>query len=265
MNNNEVEIVNLPLNEIRANPKQPRTYFDEKELKSLAQSIIQYGVIQPIIVQPSPIFGYEIIAGERRYRASVLAELSEIPAVVKRNLNESQIETIALLENIQRENLNPIEEALAYQNILKNQALTQEQLAEQIGKSRAYLTNMLRLLALPDEIKLAVKNQVLSNVQARTLLGLKEKTAQIALANRAVEEGLTVRQLEKIVKEQNSVSIKKKKQQNIFINDLEEQLKQQFGADISVKGNEKKGKIEFSYTDLDELNRIIDLLITKKD
>ncbi|MBS7576922.1 MULTISPECIES: ParB/RepB/Spo0J family partition protein [unclassified Enterococcus] len=255
---NEKMII-LPLSEIRANPNQPRTHFDENELKSLAQSIKSIGLIQPIIVQSSSLFGYEIVAGERRFRASALAGLSEIPAII-RDFTADQVETVALLENIQRQDLNPIEEALAYQNIIKNQELTQEQLAEIVGKSRTYLTNMLRLLSLPEKIQDAVKDQRLSNVQARTLLGIKDKQAQLELAERAIAEGLTVRQLEQIVRQITKKTTVPSLDKNLFISDVEEKLKQYFGTIVKIKGNESKGKIELDYADLDELNRILELL-----
>lgn len=253
------QMTTLPLSEIRANPKQPRTYFDDNELKALAKSIKNIGLIQPIIVQPSALFGYEIVAGERRFRASTLAGLTEIPVII-RNFTADQVETVALLENIQRQDLNPIEEALAYQNIIKNQQLTQEQLAEVVGKSRTYLTNMLRLLSLPEEIQKAVKMQKLSNVQARTLLGLKDEKAQLELADRAIAEGLTVRQLEQIVRKETKKSKVPNQNKNLFLSDVEENLKRRFGTIVTIKGNEAKGKIELNYADLDELNRILELL-----
>lgn len=253
------QMITLPLSEIRANPKQPRTYFDDNELKSLAQSIKSIGLIQPIIVQPSALFGYEIVAGERRFRASALAGLTEIPAII-RQFTADQVETVALLENIQRQDLNPIEEALAYQNIIKNQQLTQEQLAEVVGKSRTYLTNMLRLLGLPERIQEAVKAQKLSNVQARTLLGLKDEKAQLELADRAIVEGLTVRQLEQIVRQEMKQAQVPNSKKNLFLSDVEEILKHRFGTVVTIKGSESKGKIELNYADLDELNRILELL-----
>lgn len=260
---NEKMII-LPLSEIRANPKQPRTHFDEDELKALAQSIKNIGLIQPIIVKSSPLFGYEIVAGERRFRACALAGLSEIPAII-RDFTADQVETVALLENIQRQDLNPIEEALAYQNILKNQKITQEQLAEVVGKSRTYLTNMLRLLGLPEKIQEAVKAQKLSNVQARTLLGLKNEKEQLALAERAIIEGLTVRQLEQIVRKTNQKTAVFSQNKNLFIVAAEEKLKHHFGTVVTIKGSESKGKIELDYADLDELNRILALLGISED
>ncbi|MDR1567150.1 MAG: ParB/RepB/Spo0J family partition protein [Streptococcaceae bacterium] len=258
------EIVMLSIEEIRRNPKQPRVDFDTKELESLAQSIRKFGVIQPIIVKPSSVFGYEIVAGERRFRASQLAGKTRIPAII-RSYDVAEVETIALLENIQREDLNPIEEAVAYQNILANQQLTHEKLAQRVGKSRAYLTNMLRLLSLPKEVQMSLKTGELSNAQARTLLALKTKAQQLDLAKQAIEQGLTVRQLEAIVRLKQAGKSTKLREENIFLAEVEEDLKKHFGTTVVIKGSDTKGKIELSYADLEELNRILALLKPPKE
>ena len=176
-------VIQLPLNELRPNPYQPRKTFEEVSLQELANSIEQSGVFQPIIVRRSTVKGYEIIAGERRFRASKLAEKETIPAIV-REFNEEAMMQVAVLENLQREDLNPLEEAEAYEMLMKNLNLTQAEVASRLGKSRPYIANYLRLLSLPDLVKEMVQDHRLSMGQARTLLGLKNKDLILKLANR---------------------------------------------------------------------------------
>ena len=203
-------VIQLPLNELRPNPYQPRKTFEEVSLQELANSIEQSGVFQPIIVRRSSVKGYEIIAGERRFRASKLAKKETIPAIV-RDFDEEAMMQVAVLENLQREDLNPLEEAEAYDMLMKNLKLTQAEVANRLGKSRPYIANYLRLLTLPDLVKEMVQDQRLSMGQARTLLGLKNKSLILKLANRAVTENLTVRQLEQIVSQLNENDGKEKK------------------------------------------------------
>lgn len=199
----EHEIVEeLKLDDIRPNPYQPRKFFDEGTLNELAESIKQTGVFQPIIVRKSVIKGYELIAGERRVRASRLAGKTTIPAIV-RQLDEEVMIEIAVIENLQREDLSPLEEAEAYEMLMHKLNLTQAQVAERIGKSRPYIANYLRLLSLPDAIKYWITDGELSMGQARTLLGLKNKEVMIQVAERVIEEQLTVRQLEELVQQYN--------------------------------------------------------------
>ena len=198
--NNE-EIALVPLKELRSNPYQPRHHFDQEALQELADSLKEHGVIQPIIVKKS-IKGYEIVAGERRVKAAQLAGITEIPAIVRAFTDEQMME-IALLENLQRENLNPIEEALAYQNLINTLHLTQEQLSKRVGKSRSHVTNMLGLLTLPNNVKEHVVNGEISFGHAKVLSKLEDSSQIEALANKIIKEGLSVRSLERIANNQN--------------------------------------------------------------
>lgn len=258
------EVLDLPLNELRPNPYQPRKTFDEQSLKELANSIERSGVFQPIIVRRSQIKGYEIIAGERRFRASKLAGKTNIPAII-RNFDEEMMMQIAVLENLQREDLNPLEEAEAYDMLMKNLKLTQAQVAERLGKSRPYIANYLRLLSLPKLVKEMVQEERLSMGQARTLLGLKDKSNLLKLANRCVKENLTVRQLEKIVSEMNDSKEKKKiprlmKEKPYYLRESEERLMDKFGTSVAIQEKNGKGKIEIEYLSQNDLTRILDIL-----
>lgn len=258
------EVLDLPLNELRPNPYQPRKTFDEQSLKELANSIERSGVFQPIIVRRSQIKGYEIIAGERRFRASKLAGKTNIPAII-RDFDEEMMMQIAVLENLQREDLNPLEEAEAYDMLMKNLKLTQAQVAERLGKSRPYIANYLRLLSLPKLVKEMVQEERLSMGQARTLLGLKDKSNLLKLANRCVKENLTVRQLEKLVSEMNEAKEKKKiprlmKEKPYYLRESEELLMDKFGTSVAIQEKNGKGKIEIEYLSQNDLTRILDIL-----
>ena len=258
------EVLDLPLNELRPNPYQPRKTFDEQSLKELANSIERSGVFQPIIVRRSQIKGYEIIAGERRFRASKLAGKTNIPAII-RNFDEEMMMQIAVLESLQREDLNPLEEAEAYDMLMKNLKLTQAQVAERLGKSRPYIANYLRLLSLPKLVKEMVQEERLSMGQARTLLGLKDKSNLLKLANRCVKENLTVRQLEKLVSEMNEAKEKKKiprlmKEKPYYLSESEERLMDKFGTSVAIQEKNGKGKIEIEYLSQNDLTRILDIL-----
>ena len=258
------EVLDLPLNELRPNPYQPRKTFDEQSLKELANSIERSGVFQPIIVRRSQIKGYEIIAGERRFRASKLAGKTDIPAII-RDFDEEMMMQIAVLENLQREDLNPLEEVEAYDMLMKNLKLTQAQVAERLGKSRPYIANYLRLLSLPKLVKEMVQEERLSMGQARTLLGLKDKSNLLKLANRCVKENLTVRQLEKLVSEMNEAKEKKKiprlmKEKPYYLRESEERLMDKFGTSVAIQEKNGKGKIEIEYLSQNDLTRILDIL-----
>ncbi|MGY3748508.1 ParB/RepB/Spo0J family partition protein [Vagococcus acidifermentans] len=261
------EIIDIALSELRPNPYQPRKTFDESALAELARSIEQSGVFQPIIVRKSSVKDYEIIAGERRFRASKLAGKKTIPAIV-REFNESEMMQIAVLENLQREDLSPMEEAEAYDMLMKNLKLTQAELSERLGKSRPYIANYLRLLTLPNVVKDLVQNESISMGQARTLLGLKDSSQIVPLANRILKEGLTVRQLEQIVNDINhqsglapSKEAKKKSQPKpYYIRESEDRLMDKFGTTVAIKEKEGKGKIEIEYLSQDDLTRILDIL-----
>ncbi|MHC5373195.1 ParB/RepB/Spo0J family partition protein [Enterococcus sp. LJL120] len=260
------EVINIPLSDLRPNPYQPRKTFEEASLQELANSIEQSGVFQPIIVRKSAVKGYEIIAGERRFRASKLANKETIPAIV-RDFTEEAMMQVAVLENLQREDLNPMEEAEAYDMLMKNLKLTQAEVAERLGKSRPYIANYLRLLTLPKFVKDMVQEQRLSMGQARTLLGLKNKDLIIKLTNRAIKENLTVRQLEQIVTDLNENKEKPKKktprlvkEKPYYLRESEERLMDKFGTNVEIQEKEGKGRIEIEYLSASDLTRILDIL-----
>ncbi|MGO2789738.1 MAG: ParB/RepB/Spo0J family partition protein [Lactobacillus delbrueckii] len=256
------EIEDLPLAEVRPNPYQPRKNFDEKKLAELAESIKENGVLQPIIVRRS-VGGYEIIAGERRCRASELAGPATIPAII-RQFDESQMMEVAILENLQREDLTPLEEAQAYEMLQKNLGLTQEEVSKKMGKSRPYITNYLRLLTLPQKTKGLLQRGELSMGQARTLLGLKDKDRIDELAKRVVKEGMPVRKVEALVAKMNERGQKQKKKnagKSAFVRASESQLAAKFGSPVSITENKTgKGHLSIDFASPDELNRILDLL-----
>lgn len=258
------KVEELQLNEIRPNPYQPRKNFDEENLKDLSDSIRKNGVFQPIIVRKSSVMGYEIIAGERRFRASKLAGKDSIPAIV-RAIDDEQMMEVAVLENLQREDLTPLEEAEAYNTLMKNLKITQSELSERLGKSRPYIANYLRLLDLPREVKTFVQNGKLSMGQARTLLALKDKDKLVELAEKTIKENYTVRQLEQIVNDMNGkkkVKKDRKKKLSPYLLQSQDRLQEKFGTKVAIKANEKtgKGKIEINYLSTEDFNRILDVL-----
>ena len=266
INDNET-VQDVKLSLIRPNPYQPRRTFDQKALRELASSIQESGVFQPIILrQPDPkLKRYELIAGERRFRASKLAKQTTIPAIIRTMSDEKMME-VAVLENLQREDLTPLEEAQAYQTLMDKLSLTQAQVAERLGKSRPYIANYLRLLGLPNEIKELVSAGKLSMGQARTLLGLKDRKQLVKLAKQAVEKNLTVRQLEELVAQMNGTAEKKRAKRRqrkpAYVREAESQLQSKFGTKVAVAPSRKKnaGKIEIPYTSADDFNRILEVL-----
>ena len=245
--NSEV-VKEISLEEIRPNPYQPRKIFDEEALNELADSIRSSGVFQPIILRESTVKGYEIIAGERRFRASKLAGKATIPAII-RVFDEERMMEVAVLENLQREDLTSLEEAEAYDMLMKKLKLTQEEVAKRLGKSRPYIANYLRLLGLPDGVKKMLQNEEISMGQARTLLGLKDKKQISKIANRVVRDNLTVRQLEQLVIQLNQPKEKaqdkpKAEKKPYYIRESEERLMDKFGTavQISEKGEKEKSK-----------------------
>ena len=258
------KVEELQLDEIRPNPYQPRKNFDEDNLKDLSDSIRKNGVFQPIIVRKSSVMGYEIIAGERRFRASKLAGKDSIPAIV-RAIDDEQMMEVAVLENLQREDLSPLEEAEAYSTLMKNLKITQSELSERLGKSRPYIANYLRLLDLPREVKTFVQDGKLSMGQARTLLALKDKDKLVELAEKTIKENYTVRQLEQIVNDVNGkkkVKKDRKKKLSPYLLQSQDRLQEKFGTKVAIKANEKtgKGKIEINYLSTEDFNRILDVL-----
>lgn len=250
----ENEVKELPLSKLRVNPYQPRKTFNEESLKELAESIKEHGVIQPIIVKKS-IKDYEIVAGERRYRASRLAGKETIPAIIK-DFTDEQMMEIAVLENLQREDLNSIEEALGFEMLMKNLNLTQEALAKKVGKSRSYITNMLGLLTLPTNVKELVKEGKISTSHARTLSKLEDKENIEELANKIVNENLNVRELEQTTKE----SPKKVKQHHVSKNREYELLEQDLENFLGTRVKIKNKKLEINYENENDLNRILEII-----
>ena len=244
----------LPIKDIRPNPYQPRKNFDLDKLKELAESIREHGVFQPIIVRKT-IDGYELIAGERRLRASKLAGREEIPAIIV-EFSDKEMMEISLLENIQREDLNALEEAAAYSQLIEKIGYTQEELANHVGKSRTHITNMLRLLRLPDGIKEMVRSGKLSYGQARTLLAAPDEERMYELADKAVREGLSVRELEKLVSEKPAEKKKKDPPRNPYYEDIRSRLEKQFGTGVEVK----KNKMIIHYNSDEDLNRILEMM-----
>ena len=256
------EITEISLDEIRPNPYQPRKTFDNKSLKELSESIKENGVFQPIIIRKS-VNGYEIIAGERRFRASKLAKKKTIPAII-RDFDEAQMMEVAVLENLQREDLTPLEEAQSYEMLKKNLGLTQAEVSKRLGKSRPYIANYLRLLTLPQKTKRLLQRGELSMGQARTLLGLKDKDSIDDLARKVVKNGITVRQLESLVAKLNEKEKKPKKKaikKSAFIRASESQLTDKFGTSVNItEGKKGNGHLAIDFASTDELNRILDLL-----
>ena len=255
----KVELIRLK--SIKVNPYQPRKEFNEVSLNELSESIKEHGVLQPIIVR-SVGTQYEIVVGERRFRASELAGKKEIPAVV-RDLTDEQSMEMAILENLQREDLSPIEVAEAYQNLMESLKLTQEQLAFRLGKSRPHIANHIRLLALPEKVLKDISHGILSMGHGRTLLGLRKEEQILAIAEKTKTEGLNVRQLEKLVQQLNEDvprETKKEKKKDIFIEAQENTLREQFGTNVTIKKTKKKGKIEIEFHSDEDFERILELL-----
>ena len=245
----------ISITDIQKNPYQPRKEFDGEKLHELAQSIKENGIIQPIIVRQSPVIGYEILAGERRYRASLLAGLKSIPAVVKQ-LSDQEMVIQSIIENLQRENLNPIEEARAYESLV-DKGFTHAEIADKMGKSRPYISNSIRLLSLPEQILSEVESGKLSQAHARSLVGLN-KEQQDYFFQRIIEEDISVRKLEALLTEKKQ---KKLQKNDHFIHNEEEQLKKLLGLDVEIKMSKKdSGKIIISFSNQEEYSRIINSL-----
>lgn len=259
---NQMESVEkVPVREIKVNPYQPRKIFDETALSELTESIKEHGVLQPIILRKRGK-SFEIVVGERRFRASKAAGLKEIPAVI-REFTDQQMMEIAILENLQREDLTPIEEADAYQNLMENLSLTQEQLAFRLGKSRPHIANHIRLLSLPESVRELISSNKLSMGHGRALLGLKRKKLIPSIAEKVMKENLNVRQLESLVQRMNedvSRETSKVPNKDIFIKEKESQLREYFGTTVSIKKSKNKGKIEIEFFSEDDLERILELL-----
>ena len=265
-NDKVIEGVLVNINKVEPNREQPRKNFDEDALLELSESIKQFGVLQPLLVQDRKGY-YEIIAGERRWRAAKLAGLKEVPVIIK-NLSNQEVVEISLIENIQRENLNPIEEAIAYKRLLTEFNLKQDEVAERVSKSRTAVTNSMRLLKLDERVQQMVIDDMISTGHARALLSIEDGELQFQMATKIYNEKLSVRDVEKLVKNLGKEKTAKKEentQQAAVFQDLEEKMKSVFGTKVSIASKGKgKGKIEIEYYSDDELEHLFDMMMSIK-
>ena len=257
------EVKMIKIEELRSNPYQPRKNFDPIALQELSKSIKEHGVFQPMIAKKS-IKGYEIIAGERRVKASTLAGLKEIPAII-RDFSDDEMMEIALLENLQRENLNAIEEATAYKNLIKTLNLTQEQLAERLGKSRSHITNMIGILSLPETTQNLISKKEISMGHARILSKLKDENQINELTDKIITEGISVRQLEDLTSNNTNFERKNKierlpRKEDIEYSYLEDSLSEKLGTRVKIK----KNKVQINFTNSNDLNRILEIMNLNK-
>lgn len=249
--------IEIAVSDIRPNPYQPRKEFDKKALEELAESIRTHGIFTPLLVRKGSVSGYDLIAGERRLRAAKLAGLKKVPAISV-DFTEEQMMEISILENVQRENLNPIEEAAAYNSLIEKLGYTQEKLAERVGKSREYCANILRLLKLPSEVQTLVVEKKLTMSHVRPLLALKSEDQMYDVAMEIMRKKMSVREVEQYVRDLNEKKKPEKqpKEKDPMLQDLETRMKQKLGTEVEVK----KKKIEIAYSDVDDLNRILELI-----
>lgn len=263
------ELLELPLKSISLNPRQPRQSIDQEGLAELADSVREHGILQPVIVQKRDQGGYSLVAGERRFRAARMAGRETIPAVVK-EISGAQVMEIALIENLQREDLNPVEEATAYRQLLDEFGFTQEQLAKSIGKSRPTVANMLRLLQLPDNVLSSLAQGQISMGHARALLSLREEKPIEDAAGQVIKKGLSVRSTEELVnsiltapqrEEEGKKRGGEKPVQDPFTEDLEEQLRHHLGCQVKIKKTGRRGRLEITYYSEEELERIVELIL----
>ncbi|UJF26933.1 ParB/RepB/Spo0J family partition protein [Planococcus sp. 107-1] len=257
----ESEKINqISISQLRTNPYQPRKIFDEAALQELSESIKEHGILQPIVVRKVGN-QFELVVGERRFRAAKLAKMKEVPAIVK-DLNDQQMMELAILENLQREDLTPIEEAEAYQKLMEALSLTQEQLAFRLGKSRPHIANHVRLLALPEPVRQMISDKKLTMGHGRTLLGLRAKKLILETAEKVVKENMNVRQLENLVQRLNEDVPREtnEKKKDLFIEEKQSELRDRFGTNVQIKKSKNKGKIEIEFFSEEDLERILELL-----
>lgn len=258
----EETVQEISLKELRPNPYQPRKTFQQEAIDELKDSILEHGILQPLVVRKS-IKGYEIVVGERRFRAAKEAKLASVPAVV-RELTEQQMMELAVLENLQREDLNPIEEGQAYQTLMEKLKFTQEEVAKRLGKSRPHVANHIRLLSLPPKIQELISDGKISMGHGRALLGLRQKAKLPAIVDKIIEESLNVRQLEKIIQNLNEnvprETKKPEKKKDVFIQEREHSLRERFGTTVNIKQTKNKGKIEIEFFSQEDLERILEML-----
>ena len=260
----EKDVKKIKITQIEPNKGQPRREFDEEKIAALADSIAEYGVLQPIVVKLNQNGFYTIVAGERRWRAARMAKLKEIPAVVK-EFDEKSEKEVALIENLQRENLNAIEEAAGMKELMEIYGLTQEEVAKKVGKSRSAVANSVRLLHLPAPIKQAIQDEKISMGHARALLGLTDENKMVTVLNKIISEDFSVRQTEQYIKSLQTVKKEKKvskeeEEVNRYIKVLEEKLSSDLGTKIKIINKKNKGKIEIPYSSSDDFERIIRLI-----
>ncbi len=254
----------VPISDLVPNKEQPRKEFSEDALLDLSESIKKYGVLQPIIVKPLPDTTYKIVAGERRYRAAMMAGVSEVPVIIK-EISDKEVSEIALIENLQREDLNPVEEALGYKNLQESYSLTQDEIASSVGKSRSAVANSLRLLSLPNEVIAMLKNGELTGGHARALIALSDETVIIEAAKRFSDTKASVREAERFVKKQKSEKEAPKEAEDAFsgtsfIKETELAIKEATGRAVKISGTEKKGKITIEFFSKEELSEIANIL-----
>lgn len=258
--------IKVKITKVEPNKEQPRKSFDEDALIELSESIKQFGILQPLLVQDKKDY-YEIIAGERRWRAAKMAGLKEVPVIIK-DFTEQEVVEISLIENIQRENLNPIEEAIAYKRLLTEFNLKQDEVAERVSKSRTAVTNSMRLLKLDEKVQQMVIDDMISTGHARALLGIEDKEKQYQIAQEIFDKKLSVRETEKLVKKMQKEKIAPEKEKLdektlVAYHDVEEKMKAIFGTKVSINAKDnKKGKIEIEYYSMDEFNRIFEMFQT---
>lgn len=257
-NSNKPSLISLNL--IKSNDEQPRKAFDDEKIAELAQSIKEHGIIQPIILNKKDEY-YVIVAGERRWRAAKLLGLKEVPAVVM-DLTDKDILEISLIENIQRQDLNPIEEALAYKKLLTDFNLTQEELSKRIGKSRVAISNIIRLIGLSDTVKQYLIDEVISEGHGRVLLAIDDDNLQCEIAQKVIDEKLSVRELEKLIKHINNNKESKKVQREVnpYYKDVTDRLQNYFGTKVNISNKNNKGKIEIEYYSEEDLQRILEII-----
>ncbi len=257
--------VNIKISDIEPNREQPRKEFDPETLTELANSIAEHGVLQPILVRPIYAGGYQLVAGERRWRAARIAGLTEIPAII-RDMDDREFMEISLIENLQREDLTPIEEAKGISVLMDTYGLTQDEVSKSVGKSRPAVANALRLLKLPEDVLEMIENGLLSAGHGRTLLGLEDESKIVSIADRAVEEQLSVRELEKLVKKENTApKTVKPKKQNHYFEEVRLAMGEHLGRKVTVTGNKKKGVLQIEFYGEEDLAELVKQLEAKSD
>lgn len=253
------KVLYIDINDIKPNAEQPRKTFDKEKISELSQSIIEHGIIQPLVVRKSGKH-YEIVAGERRWRAAREAELSVVPCIVRQFSDEENM-LVAIIENMQREDLNPIEEAMGLEQMINAYGMTQEEVSKSVSKSRPYITNTLRLLKLPEEIKALVSEGKISTGHARALITVKNKTKQEELCKKIIKDGISVRDVERLASEEKKTRKKPlKRVKSPDTLNVERELKEIYGTKVTINSRGNKGTIELEFYSKDELNRLIDLL-----